>query len=222
MTYDEACRNFNEIMSFLEKDNYQSAFDQIDKTVVRREQASGGEGMHRGYYCPSIIEDIVIGNINRGRLIKKLSKQKIDYTYGFDALNRLVTVINHTEVGNIYEYVLYIDHIQYGVQYGYSFGKEYLHLISKCYYVDNKLTSYEQYLCEYLSKGFAEYSGEFYHYQEDEMDVESVYFFNRPTGESYLSRNHEYKFRISKGFLTDYIADGKKSYIVRLKRKILE
>ena len=77
LTYEEVCEKFNEIMSFLEKDNYQNVFDQIDKTVVRREQSSGGECMHRGYYCPSIIEDIVIGNIKRGRLIKKLSKRKI-------------------------------------------------------------------------------------------------------------------------------------------------
>ena len=209
-------------MSFLEKESYESVFNEIQKTVVRREQATGGACMHRGYYCPSIIEDIVIGNIKRGRLIKKLSKRKIDYTYGFDALDRLVTVINHTEVGDIYEYILHIGYEQYGVQYGYSFGKEYLHLISKCSYVDNKLTSYEQYLCKYLSKGFAEYFGEFYHYQEEEMDVESVYFFNRPAGESYLSRNRKYEFRISNGFLTDYIADGKNSYIVRLKRKIPE
>ena len=72
MTYDEISKNYTELLDFLKKDSYRSTFEQISKTVVRREQATGGGTMHRGFYCPSIVEDIIIGNINRGKLIKRL------------------------------------------------------------------------------------------------------------------------------------------------------
>ena len=135
-------------MSFLEKDNYQNVFNQIEKTVVRREQATGGACMHRGYYCPSIVMDIIVGNINRGRLIKRLKTQKINYTYGFDDLDRIVTIIQHTEVGAFFEYIIYDGDVQYGVQYHHHSwsGEEYLHLVSKCCYENNRLKSNEQYL----------------------------------------------------------------------------
>lgn len=43
----------------------------------------GGETLHRGYYCPSLIKDIVIGNCNRGRLVRNTKKaKKITYEYG--------------------------------------------------------------------------------------------------------------------------------------------
>ena len=120
-TYDEIFKNYTELLDFLRKDSYRSTFEQISKTVVRREQATGGETMHRGFYCPSIVEDIIIGNVNRGRIIKRLVKQPITYTYGFDNSNRLVTVIRHTKIGDIYEYIMYIDNIQYGVKYCQKF-----------------------------------------------------------------------------------------------------
>ena len=72
LTYEEICENFNEIMAVLKKDSYENVFNQKEKTVVRREQASGGTCMQRGYYCPSFVMDIVLGNVNRGRLIKRL------------------------------------------------------------------------------------------------------------------------------------------------------
>lgn len=54
----------------------------------------GGETIHRGYYCPSLIYDIVVGGANRGKLLKRL-KNPATYVYGFDESGNLVSVKNN-------------------------------------------------------------------------------------------------------------------------------
>lgn len=59
-------------------------------SVVREEVSTGGESHSRGYYSPSPVIDLVIGNYKRGKLLVRPSKRsRIDFTYGFDADNRL-------------------------------------------------------------------------------------------------------------------------------------
>lgn len=46
----------------------------------------GDECIHRGYYCPSLIKDIVIGNCKCGGIIKRRtakSERDLSYEYGF-------------------------------------------------------------------------------------------------------------------------------------------
>ncbi len=42
---------------------------------MRHEIGLGGELMHRGYYCPSLIEDVVVGNTKRGRISKRTTSK---------------------------------------------------------------------------------------------------------------------------------------------------
>ena len=218
MTYEEVCRNFNEIISFLEKDHYETVFNQIDQTVVRREQATGGGVMHRGYYCPSLVMDIAIGNVNRGRLIKRLRTQKITYTYGFDALDRLVTVVEHTEEGDFFEYIIYEGNVQYGVQFHHhSWSGEYLHDISRCCYEKSKLKSYERYVYDDYNKKFSLYQGEFYRYSKDSLEWEWVEVLN---GDMRYIRSLNYKFRIEDGVLVDYVTEKGDVYPVLKERRI--
>ena len=59
--------------------------------VVRTEYGIGGETLHRGYYCPSLIFDIVVGNVKRGRITSNpVYKKRAEYVYGFDRDNRLI------------------------------------------------------------------------------------------------------------------------------------
>ena len=220
MTYEEVCRNFNEIMSVVEKDHYGNVFNQIEKTVVRKEQATGGGVMHRGYYCPSIVMDIAIGNCNRGRLIKRLRTQKITYTYGFDDLDRLVTVVNHTEVGDFFEYIIYDGDVRYGVQFHHhSWSGEYLYEISKCCYEDGRLQSYERYGYDAYNKNFSLYQGEFYRYSKDSLEWEWVEILNGEKAVRYI-RSLNYQFRIEDGVLVDYVTENGDVYPVLKKRRI--
>ena len=68
-------------------------YSDFSNHVSKKEYASDSE-LHRGYYCPDIISDMVIGNCHRGKLYKRLtSKTKPCFEYGFDSENRL-TVVN--------------------------------------------------------------------------------------------------------------------------------
>ena len=52
----------------------------------------GGLNLHRGWYCPSIVSDIVIGNCSRGRIVKNPRTSQYTYKYYFDENNRLTIV----------------------------------------------------------------------------------------------------------------------------------
>ena len=52
----------------------------------REEKSRGGENIHRGFYCPSLIQDIVVGNCKRGSLCKS-NNPKATYTHYFDSNN---------------------------------------------------------------------------------------------------------------------------------------
>ena len=70
--------------------------------------------MHRGYYCPSLTQDLWLGNTKRGRLCKKRpSEERLSHIYGFDAAERLI-VVEHMHCSK--EYILYDTGVTLGVE----------------------------------------------------------------------------------------------------------
>ena len=66
--------------------DYRDRFDCLDQTMrageLTQEYARGGCTLHRGFYCPSPVLDIIIGGNDRGRLVRKpRSRLPIDYLY---------------------------------------------------------------------------------------------------------------------------------------------
>lgn len=58
---------------------------EISDSIVREEQAVGGETLHRGFYYPSPVYDIVVGNVHRGNVLKRVtSRSKVIWRYGFE------------------------------------------------------------------------------------------------------------------------------------------
>ena len=105
--------------------------------VVRTEYARGGETIHRGYYCPSPVYDIIVGGASRGRLLKDMKriKKNPDYTFGFNANNELIVIQNsfyrefivrdqHTELSIIFS--KYVDEYR---KEEYSYGDEGLQFV---------------------------------------------------------------------------------------------
>ena len=85
---------------------FKSAYKNLNKNVTHKEYSSGGELLTRGYYCPSPVIDIITGNLNRGKLLKRLtSLSKPTYEYCFDKDNKLI-LINylHSDCTEILEY----------------------------------------------------------------------------------------------------------------------
>lgn len=113
------------------------------KSAVRKEYSNNESGMYRGYYCPSPVDDLIIGGCKRGKLLKRITKRtNSEREYLFDSNNRLVAVNSlldwkavHTEV------LIYEDNLVTGIDidnYDNSVSE-----ISECTYdSDNKITSF--------------------------------------------------------------------------------
>lgn len=113
------------------------------KSAVRKEYSNNESGMYRGYYCPSPVDDLIIGGCRRDKLLKRITKRtNPDREYLFDSNNRLVAVNSlldweavHTEV------LIYEDNLVTGIDidnYDNSISE-----ISECTYnSDNKIKSF--------------------------------------------------------------------------------
>ncbi len=75
------------------RESYEELLSNIEPEISTVEYGKGGEVLHRGYYCPSPVIDIVIGNGNRGTLLKRPRKGYIyDYSFFKDASGRIIMV----------------------------------------------------------------------------------------------------------------------------------
>lgn len=124
----------------LSKEQHEEMIQKCQKCVNDYQYAVGGETLHRGYYCPSLIKDIVTGNCNRGRLIRDITKtKKITYEYGFR--DNQPVIVKHNINGHLFgiEYIIYCGN----KQIGYTFDNEMqLMAVSECVYQNEKLISY--------------------------------------------------------------------------------
>ena len=75
------------------KDTFEAEFDKANETVVREELCSGSD-MTLGYYCPSPVQDLLIGNVHRGKILKRVTKRsKPEIKYGFSEDGRMAVFI---------------------------------------------------------------------------------------------------------------------------------
>ncbi|MCL1696445.1 MULTISPECIES: hypothetical protein [unclassified Lysinibacillus] len=150
-----------------------------EKKIVRLEYSKGGETIHRGYYCPSPVLDLIVGGMKRGRLFKKKKPKFGNYTYeyGFDKDGRLLRVKGVNEFTTPdsrfdEEYLIYIDDIVYGLEFDNS-GE--LVVVSKCIYENGKLMKYERSGC--WTEEFADLQYEEYTYENNWLS-EVDFFYN--------------------------------------------
>jgi hypothetical protein len=124
---------------------YKDRFEILDKEITpqccRIELATGGYVEHRGYYCPSLIVDIVISNSNRGRLIKRPRKEpKVSYKYYFDNLDRLrcVEAFDYKEIErqNSKEFLIYDGNKCVSVMYNTMGVRCEMEVMTECSYDD--------------------------------------------------------------------------------------
>lgn len=154
-----------------------------EDNIVRLAYSKGGEAIHRGFYCPSPVLDLIVGGLKRGRLYKKKIPQlgEYSYEYGFDLNGKLLRVKHAHEFGFDEEYLVYIGDVEYGLQFNYVGGMD---AVSRCTYENGKLMKYEQCHCGGLEK-LTDLFCEEYWYQNG-LISEVNYFYNIvPRLESY-------------------------------------
>ncbi|WNS78976.1 hypothetical protein RRU94_03280 [Domibacillus sp. DTU_2020_1001157_1_SI_ALB_TIR_016] len=147
------------------KDKHSCLQDTAVKDIIRFEYAKGGESIHRGYYCPNLVYDLVVGNAKRGRLYKRKPQPgKFTYEYGFDREGRLLRVRKTTEftasTGQFNEeFLLYEEDAVYSVCFHHTSNLE---VVSKCIYDSGKVTRYERslFLLQHAELYSEEYSYE--------------------------------------------------------------
>jgi len=117
-----------------------------EKNAHRFEYAKGGELMHRGFYSPSS-EDVFVGNVSRGRLLKSVPKKGYGYEYAFDSCGKLIACKKFSNVSALSQDIDNIEFLIYeneGVlSLIYNTIDKRIDVISECYYVDGRLQKYQ-------------------------------------------------------------------------------
>ena len=208
--------------------NIDAIKDFAERASIRTELAVGGN-IHRSVYCPSPIIDIVIGNVSRGRLLKRaISSSKVSHQFQFDREGYLlISKTLSVNMPDTIEYTVRQGNRIYGLTVDPYYGPTY---ISEEFFADQKLILYRyaNLIREDNSLGCLTLHSESYHYDNlglkssDWVDYQAVinscdfwhYEFERENG--YLST---YK-AIEKPFDEDQeLLSALPTYIIRLKRK---
>lgn len=180
------------------KDKCQFYFEELCHKVVREEYSVGGEVLHRGYYCPSPIYDIVVGNANRGKLLKRqTSRSNPTYKYGFDMNDNLITISQ--SYNN--EFIIWNGETEIGISFSKDFGIEH---ISECFYNGRQIQSYVFCLYNQNENHIVQYQRENYEYSE--FGLKTADFMNFFENEKPPILQHDkYHFQHdNEGFLSKY------------------
>ena len=217
----------------------QDLMAKLSKEVATEQFATGGEALHRGYYCPSPIRDIVIGNSNRGKLLSRLTKRsKPTYQYKFDDNGRMILVDNiHYDINSTStEIILHDVGKELGVVSRIWNGEQMIEQVSEIIYENGKIISYttgDGYGNTDVPYSIGQYIREEYTYSEKGIETAHIYhFLNHEFAQ--LLRHFEFRFQHDEeGYLSEYseiihpnssgrtepVLDGQ-IYSVRVKRKV--
>lgn len=168
-----------------------------DRVTVWR-YGKGARMLHRGYYCPSLVQDIVNGNAKRGKLLGHLRAGEIpECRYGLDSEGRPVCAETEFDI----EWILYEGQRQIGLTFSKRTGAP--EALSVCCYDDRgQLVSY---LYGYAYSQDCKPSiiwAEGYRYGQDRMDVTLSDYLQY--GRELLTRQWRYCFALKGGALSSY------------------
>lgn len=206
------------------KPNCKSIYKKAIKQAYKKEYAIKGEYLHRGYYCPSPIADIIVGNAPRGKLLKRVtSRSKPTYEYEFNKQGEIVIARNlcrdTLESQNI-EIILHKDRCHIGILF-YLDKNEYITIESineSVYDKSNRITSFAKGII-YNSK-IQEAECEIYSYNEFGLKTVECYSW---IGNSYTGDKYTFEHDIE-GNLSEYICEPSmfpdEKYKVNIKRKV--
>ncbi len=205
-SHDPYCERLKEDVQRLEryaKPIDVSSFEKIIKTAAYSEFSSGGHSLPRGYYCPSPIRDLIIGNCNRGKILKSVSGgTSISYQYFFNAAHQLSAVKKFPDdtEQDLYEYeiIRYVDNTSVGLGFT-NYG---LNSLSECIYRGNQIQSYCNGLYEFPSCRIQELEKECYQYENNRLISADMYVFIPSIG--YLSRMSYHFIHDSEGCISAY------------------
>ena len=188
--------------------------------TVRREFASQSD-LHRGYYCPSPVYDLIVGNTHRGKLLNRItSRSKPSHAYGFDDNKQLLwcDFINNGNV-SMSEYLVYRDHVIYGITFD-STG--HIRLVTEEVYQNSTFIQYTRCLCPTLNgtPQCVELLREEYTYDEAGIRSSTWYKYIHASDLPTVFKSTEFSFQREDGYIVSY-RSGSTTYYPRIRRSAI-
>ena len=182
-------------------DKYLYSYDELRKKALAetcyREYSKGGESMHRGYYCPSPVYDLLVGNVNRGRLLKRRPAVNYDYIYYLNEARQIIMVDDFATWKDDWlgyykktlytrEFIFHGENIETSVEYKLDrvLGYIYMYSASLCDYDAGKLRTYKRLIMDthrrddrsfYTDKDSFLFQAENYEYDESGLMCKFVW-----------------------------------------------
>ena len=202
--------------------NIQRLMEQSEKTEIVREAYCCGATLHRGYYHPSPVYDLIVGNTKRGRLSAK-STRPYSHRYCFDRNDKLVRIeyLHDGRVSHI-EYLDYCEQFVRGITVDCN---GFLSAVTEEQYSHNRIVSFSISQCYHVNGAYTcfDYHKEEYCY--DEYGLSKCQFVNLTPGSGYMV-DEVYSFDRENGFLVSFSpdtadtnADQRVTYTIRKRRK---
>lgn len=182
LTLDEALQDCRRIETLAEDyaPRLPEIWEELSAQTVRQEFSRGGEVIHRGYYCPSPVQDLVIGNNGRGKLLKGKPKTPPSFTYGFNADGELITV---SSASRGKECIFRTGDYELGVsRLSFSEVDSFVHLIAETRYRENRVSDVTIY--SLFFGHVTDFLKEVYTYTEEGLKVADYYFYTDFTNHS--------------------------------------
>ena len=224
--YLEEASRISEIIK-AEKERAEALQSDLAAKTVREERSRGGETIHRGFYCPSLIADIVIGNCKRGSLCKE-DHPKAIYTHYFDGDDRHIATKQEDYGIASTEYILHSDNKSLGIMFDED---DQIVTVAECEYDGNgRIIKYIYALCDSTKNAVVQCDKELYTYSGDKVIVDTSSLL-RAASPVILTLN-KYVFQIEAGYLKSYTLEvfqsedisheplDSRTYQVKIKRKI--
>lgn len=186
---------------FLDSETMHNKAKRIEETKV--EHAVGGD-IHRGVYCPSPILDIVVGNLHRGRIVKRVSQAtKLSHRFCFGENNEMI-YCEEIQDGAVYS----IEHVftEGMFRYGVSHDREHnLSAVSEECFQDGKLISYK-YIDIYPDNG--NYFCANLHLESYQYDELGLAYAEKTEYQPYIDELQKYSYHFTRegGYLSTYTA----------------
>lgn len=183
--------------------------NEVAKNEAYKQYSKGGETIHRGYYYPGLVLDLIAKGASRGHLYKRMPQNaKYSYEYTFDENGRMIKVIKRQgdKIPPTEEYFVY----EKDTIISFIFGDG-LEGISKCDFKDDNLIMYTFVRFRFWEKSnsIAEYSCEKYSYENGLFKVSNRYTIRYASlaneRVSYFEHCREIFERDEEGYIDHYI-----------------
>lgn len=236
--YRQACNQFQSeldrfsVIAANAHSLYQKFQSAYPADTVRHEYASQST-LRRGFYCPSPVIELIVRNIHRGRILKRItSRSNPTHEYGFSASGKLLwcTTLRNGAV-SFTEYLSYENNRVYGFMFD-AYGR--LCTLTEEIYENDKIVSYSHCLCLTFDTVVrcASLEREDYFYDAEGLCCCEWYDYHTPSAlptnlpEAILSlqlpvpvyRHNQYAFNRRNGYIESYVCNGL-TYYPRFRKK---